>query len=148
MSEHFSISELTFSETAVRNGIDNRPTDPIILANLEFLGNQLEKVRGVLGNKPMRITSGYRCDYLNELRNGALGSQHTKGMAVDFRCSGFGSPYEIALELSKWADRLRFDQLILEYDSWVHISFDPARSRREILTKRAGRPYEQGIIRT
>ena len=36
ISEHFTLEELTFSDTAARHNINNVPTDPKILANLNL----------------------------------------------------------------------------------------------------------------
>ena len=58
-------------------------------------------------------------------------SQHTKGEAVDFTSKTFGTPKQI---IQCILDKgIEFDQLILEYDSWVHISFVDYNSRRQAL---------------
>jgi hypothetical protein len=38
-----------------------------------------------------------------------------------------------------------FDQLILEFDSWVHLSVSLAAPRRQVLTIRKGTGYLQGL---
>ena len=57
LTEHFTLEELTASEIAVRNGLDNTP-DPLVLANLHSLAKGLEHVREVLA-KPIIINSGF-----------------------------------------------------------------------------------------
>ena len=54
---------------------------------------------------------------------------------------GFGTPYQVALALSK--SGIEFDQLIHERNVWVHISFNP-RMRGQLLTF-DGKHYTAGI---
>lgn len=128
MSVHFSIDELTHSDTAVRLGIDNTATYEIA-NNLELLANNLELVRAELGY-PLRINSAYRCEALNKAIGGAAKSDHIDGYAADFTCAEFGTPVEIVKRIESSA--INFHQLIQE-GKWVHISFAPGM-KREILT--------------
>ena len=77
MTPNFTMNEFTFSETATRFGIDNTPGTKEI-ENLVKLAKTLELVRRLF-NKPIRITSGYRCSELNGRIGGAMHSQHIKG---------------------------------------------------------------------
>src|SRR5881397_926842 len=61
LSQHFSLEELTASETAARQGIDNTP-DTQALTNLIRLAETLERVRRSLDGHAMTITSGYRSE--------------------------------------------------------------------------------------
>ena len=54
MTPHFNVYELTFSNTAVRLGIDNTP-DKEALENLEILAEGLEKVRLKLDSRPIKV---------------------------------------------------------------------------------------------
>lgn len=142
LSEHFTLEELTASSTAARLAINNVPTG-IVMGRLKLLAATLEQIRGQLGH-PLIITSGYRSPALNAKVPGSSDtSAHTLGWAADFKCPGFGPPMAVCRALSESA--IRFDQVILEYATWTHVSIDP-RFRREVLTKRANRPYEQGLI--
>lgn len=38
-----------------------------------------------------------------------------------------------------------FDQLILEFDRWVHLSVAPGTPRRQVLTMRKGSGYLTGL---
>jgi len=129
LSPNFSLSELVYSETAEKNGIDNTPP-PEIVENLKRLATGLETVRALLG-APLEISSGYRCAALNEAVGGSGASQHLLGLAVDFACPGFGTPLEVARAIQ--ASGVPFDQCILEYGRWVHLSFGDA-PRGRILT--------------
>ncbi|MGA3103939.1 MAG: D-Ala-D-Ala carboxypeptidase family metallohydrolase [Terriglobales bacterium] len=143
ISEHFSLEEMTFSETAARLGIDNA-ADPEIVANLKCVAALMEKVRALLG-KPITVHSGYRAPRVNEAVGGVATSAHCFGLACDFVCGQYGTAAEVALAILK--SELEYDQLILEY-GWVHIGLakEGTRPRREALTKRSPRaPYELGI---
>lgn len=128
LSDHFTLEELTFSQTASRKGIDNKPSLEAV-AHLTRLAYCMEQVRALLAG-PMRITSGYRSPALNAAVGGAKTSAHMSGYAADFVCPSFGSPLEIVKAIA--ASGINFDQCIQE-GTWVHISFDPAM-RREVLT--------------
>lgn len=131
MSAHFTLPEMTVSARARREGIDNSP-GPDVIARLKVVAAQLEKVRELLGGKPITITSCYRSPALNAATPGsAKNSAHTLGWAVDFQCPAFGTPLQIAERLAR--SSISFDQLIHEHGVWVHISFDPRR-RGELLT--------------
>lgn len=144
LTEHFTLEELTFSQTATRKGIDNRP-DHEDMQNLRGLANFLEVVREKVG-KPVLITSGYRCPELNRWVGGSRTSAHMDGRAADIVAPGFGTPADIA-ELIAALD-LEFDQVILEYGDWVHVSVADS-PRHQVLTAvhgPAGTTYEPGIV--
>jgi zinc D-Ala-D-Ala carboxypeptidase len=119
LTPHFTLQELTFSQTAARKGIDNTP-EPKILDNLFILANGMEDVRNLL-NAPVHISSGYRCIELNDLLGSKRTSQHTQGLACDFTSNAYGTPSDIVLAIV--SSDIPYDQVILEYDRWVHISF-------------------------
>ncbi|WP_186247386.1 D-Ala-D-Ala carboxypeptidase family metallohydrolase [Burkholderia gladioli] len=136
LTDHFTLSELTQSETAARRRIDNTPSSET-LVNLTRTAQLLEKVRAELGDKPVLISSGYRCDALNRAVGGATNSAHGQGLAADFICPGFGSPLDICKRLA--AARIEFDQLIQE-GTWVHIGLAAAgkKPRHQVLTAHFG----------
>ena len=131
LSEHFSLDEFTFSETALRKNIDNTPPSHI----LPILGNTatcMEGIRTLLGH-PIHINSAYRCPTLNAAVGSKPTSQHTSGNAVDFTCKEFGTPRDIVLAIK--ASNIKYDQLIYEFNSWVHISFSNiGQNRMAVLT--------------
>jgi len=135
LSKNFTLEELTASDTAARNGIDNTPTVQDI-DRLKRLANALENVRALLGSS-ISISSGYRCQKLNKLIGSKPNSKHTQGLAADFTCKQYGSPVEIVKTIQ--ASNLIFDQCILEYynpdtgNGWVHFGIG-ADNRRQILT--------------
>ena len=131
-SPNFSMDELTHSDTAARHGIDNTPNDNQ-KENLYKLAMEMEDVRELLNNKPIFISSGYRCLALNELLGSKKTSSHIKGLAADFTCRQFGTPNEIVFALIN--SDIPYDQVILEFDRWVHLSFceDEKTPRRQAL---------------
>jgi hypothetical protein len=133
LSPHFSLEEMTVSETAVRHGIINKPSGEA-LGNLRALCvHLLEKVRD-LTDSPIIVTSGYRSVLLNSLIGGAPNSQHIAGEAADIRCKDLDQ--QELFDLIRNSD-LPFDQIIDEFGSWVHISYTADRTnRRDVLRAR------------
>lgn len=129
LSEHFSLDEFTLSQTAVRNGILNVP-DEFAINNLKALAtNLLEPIRKALG-KEIHISSGYRSHRVNKLVNGAKESQHIYGMASDISAKGMTTE-ELYIFIK--TSGLPFDQLIQEFDRWVHVSYSISKNRNQCL---------------
>ncbi|MBI3041256.1 MAG: peptidase M15 [Betaproteobacteria bacterium] len=145
LSRHFTLDELVASQTAARRGIDNTPS-PAVVRNLRRLAALLEKVRTLLGGKPILVSSGYRCRALNAAVAGAKASAHMAGLAADFTAPGYGTVLQVARRIA--ASSLRYDQLIHEYGAWVHIGLAPARRkpRRQNLSIFKGTGYLDGIV--
>lgn len=132
LSEHFTLEELTASQTARRLGIDNTPPKDV-LENLTYTANKMEQVRELLGNNPIVISSGYRSPAVNKaVGSKSKKSQHLSGQAIDFTCPKFGSPRKIVEAITK--SNISYDQVIHEFDEWVHISFTKSDNRKQALT--------------
>lgn len=129
MKLNFKMSELIYSETAIKNNVNNMPDINSLDNLLNLIYYCLQPARNLLG-APMIITSGYRNPLVNRLAGGVNSSQHTKGQAVDFTVSGI-TPSQI-ISIIK-TSKIEFDQLINEYDKWVHISYNKGKNRREVL---------------
>ena len=144
LSPNFTLDEYTFSQAAARLGIDNTP-DAQTLKNLRKLASTLERVRGVLGNLPILISSGYRSPVLNRVIGGAPNSAHMRGLAADFTCPRFGSVLATARAVA--TSGIHFDQVILEYGRWVHlgISEDTEVARGELLSIGSDQAYVPGL---
>ena len=146
LSEHFYMSEFTASDMAARKGINNAlPTSlmPNALATMVMM----ENIRSVLGDKPIIMTSGYRCLALNAAIGSTPTSDHVKAYAVDFKCPAFGTPYEVAKHLANKIDSLGIGQLIAEFGSWVHVSTNrPSKEVNRVITI-SSRGTEAGIQR-
>lgn len=150
LSEHFTLPELTRSQTAARLGIDNRPEqagDEIVLRLQDLCLHILEPVRGAF-RTPFAPSSGYRSPALNRAIGGSSSSQHMLGQAVDLELPGVANA-ELALWMS---ENLDFDQLILECyrpgqpdSGWVHCSFVIGCNRQQVLTF-TGQNWLQGLV--
>lgn len=137
LSPHFSLEELTASDTAARKGIDNTPT-PEARAALVRTATGLEAIRALLG-APVLVSSGYRCPALNKLVGGQPNSQHMRGEAADLIAPQFGPPEAIVKRL---VGALAYDQLILEFGRWVHVSFaDKPRRQVLVIDAKGTRPW-------
>ena len=146
LSKHFTLEEFTFSQTATRYGIDNCvPLD--LMDNLHRLSDVMELVRAALGNKPIRVSSGYRCLELNTRIGGSVTSAHMEALACDFTCPDFGTVAQTAEVLGSVLND--FDQLIYE-GTWIHLGLSSGYGRREILTatfENGKANYHKGLIR-
>lgn len=138
--KYFTITELTKSATAKRNGIDNKPSATVERKLVALIEKVLDPLRDAYG-APIIVTSGYRCEKLNRLVGGAASSQHVKGEAVDIRTVSDKPEdnkklYDLILKL-----KLPFDQLINEYGyDWVHVSYGSKHRRQKLrAVKRNGR---------
>ena len=120
LSPHFTLAELSHSNTATRLDIDNTPLAEEI-ANLEILAEGLEQVRTKLDSRPILISSGFRCLELNRALKSKDTSYHTVGLAADFTCPSFNNVHEVMRALAD--SSIQFDQLILEFGRWIHIAF-------------------------
>jgi hypothetical protein len=141
LSKNFSFAEMTASEIASRKGLDNSPTG-VELDNLARLAEKLEEVRKVIG-KPIMINSAFRSKEVNKAVGGVSSSQHCLGCAADIRVPGM-TPDQIVKAIIK--SDIQYDQLIREFDSWVHISVtnmpnDTPRNQTLIIDSKGTRPY-------
>lgn len=132
LSAHFSLAELTHSATAARKGLANI-APPHIVDQLFLTADRMEHVRTLLGDRPISVLSGYRSPEVNKAVGGSPTSAHRTGHAVDFICPSFGTPAQVAAYLAKTLKD--FDQIIEEFDQWVHVGFGPGK-RKQLLTAR------------
>ena len=128
LTNHFTLNEFIISETAVRKGIDNTPSETVIINLKELCSNLLEPIREKL-NAPIHVSSGYRCKKLNTAIGGAKNSQHIEGKAADITTK------ELTVEelFQFVCDNFDFDQCIQEFDSWVHVSWNGDKNRNQKL---------------
>lgn len=135
LTEHFALEEFTDSQTAARKGLNNVPAlGSPERANLMRTAETMEKVRALLGDRPILISSGYRSPQVNAAVGGSKSSAHMSGLAVDFSCPGFGTPKAICKKLEPHMKALGVDQLIHEYDTWVHLGLTQGAPRHMAMT--------------
>lgn len=144
LSPHFSLKEMTDSQTAMKYGIANVPSE-LEIENLRRLcQGTLEPLREAL-QLPVVITSGFRTKALNDkLAHSSERSQHMQGQAADFYVGQ--SPVKLETPRQRLIRAFReiltnpkidYDQLIL-YPSFIHVSYvSRERNRHNILKARS-----------
>ena len=140
LSEHFSLDEATYSETAIRLNINNQP-DERQLANMTTSAQKLEEVRNVTG--ALRINSWLRLPDVNVAVGGSKVSSHMDGWAIDCSSSAH-TPYALCQLVIKAG--IKFDQMIHEYGRWMHISFAPEMRQQELTIYKPEGKYKLGIL--
>ena len=130
LTKNFTTEEFTRSQTAIRQNIDNTPTEEHI-ENMQLLCEMV---------------------VLNKAIGGSWKSQHCEGKAVDIECPGTSNRY-----VAEWiSENCTFDQLILEFhrkgvpdSGWVHVSYNRGSNRMQRLraVKEDGKTvYKPGLI--
>jgi len=145
LTEHFSLEEFITSDFAVRHQLDNSPS-PETIANLGVLAQGLERVRAVLGGRPIHVNSGYRCLALNTALKGAADSMHMRGLAADIVCPQFGAPLAVCRAIAG-AD-FPTDEIIHEFGQWTHVAFAAPGSAprgKRLTIAHDGRAYQTGL---
>ena len=142
LSKHFTLEELTTSQIAARNGFDNTPNEAVIENLKRLCALILEPIRDIV-HKPVQITSGYRSLTVNGLVGSKPTSQHITGCAADIKVPGVSPDVLIKAIIGAG---LPYEQVIREYQSWVHISVpnDPnGKPKRQalIIDNKGTRPY-------
>jgi hypothetical protein len=156
LTPHFKLREFTESATAMKHGIANVPP-PEAVENLRKLCIEtLEPLREKL-QQPVVITSGYRCQQLNEIIvHASRRSQHMAGQAADFyvvqgpvQGSKFKAQGDEGSKLNVQGSRellirafrliiedesIDFDQLII-YPTFIHVSYVSQEKNRHQLTR-------------
>ena len=132
ISKHISYKEGVHSNTAIRRGIDNTPTDDQLYF-MEIVAEEVfEPLREWVGG-PIKINSFYRCPELNTAIGGSATSQHCKGQAMDIDDT-FGKATNAEM-YNFIKEHLDFDQMIWEFGdddnpAWVHVSYVSAEKNR------------------
>jgi hypothetical protein len=139
MTPHFTLAELTHTD---HREFDNTPNETET-ANLQRLAEFLEKVKIVLGNKPIMVNSAFRSKKVNDAVGSKDTSQHRIGCAADIRVPAM-TPNEVVKAVI--ASDLGYDQIIREFDRWTHISVPSVanaapRKSKLIIDKTGRRPY-------
>ena len=130
LSPHFSYEEMTRSKWAEENGVDNTPDDLQLAGLINLCWKLGEPLREVFG--PIRVTSGFRSQAVNEGVHGVGNSKHPSGEAMDIHLPSEQLGKEYFHFIEKNVD---FDQLLFEYNQngvkWIHCSvcLDPKENR-------------------
>lgn len=146
---NFDEERLTFSETAVNKGIDNSLPEALVpnavrlATTLAFLEGELH--REFPGSR-LYLSSGYRCPELNVAVGGSATSDHMSARAADIKTTAMPAHQFATWIKSKLTE---FDQIILEFGRWVHVSVprEGKAARMNVITA-VKRPNKQGKLET
>lgn len=146
LTSNFTLDELLVSQTAARLGLDNTPPPAVVKELTRLCQLVLQPLRDA-AQHPIVISSGYRSNKVNKAVGGAKASAHLYGRAADFTIPG-EAPRVTCQRIIDLG--LPYDQVIQEFDQWVHVAIAPADGapRRQVLTARrvgGGTIYEQGL---
>lgn len=140
LNRNFTLSEMTYSQTATRLKIDNTLPSNLV-GNVIALALFLQKLRNALSHHfgkdtPVIVTSGYRSHKLNKKIGGSKRSAHMLALAADIKV-----PNMTPLELAKFIkDNMReVDQVIVEFDQWVHVAIASKNSKSRNIYLRASK---------
>lgn len=146
-SKYFNVADVTRSQEAARAGILNDPP-PELYENIYYTAAQLDLLREFL-QRPVIISSWYRCVQLNRLLCSKDTSAHIQGLAADVESPMFGTPVQICRYILANKCPVQYDQMILEH-TWIHFGFKSpnnpdAKPRFQVLTLLANGGYAPGL---
>lgn len=121
LTPHFRLSEFASK--------DGSAFTPEAIENLRRQAQLLELIRARAGNRPIRITSGYRSPAHNRAVHGATHSQHPLGTATDMNISGMSPRQTTDLITSMIAAGELPSGGLGVYDGWVHYDHRPGNAR-------------------
>lgn len=138
LSENFSLREFVKSDTAVRLGIDNTPTEEQVQKLKDLCENVIQPARNHFGS--IRINSGYRCVELCEAVGSNGHSNHAYALAGDIEAN---DPNISNFKLLLWIyENCEFKELIAEFfdnedpkGGWVHVAYEKGNNKRELKLK-------------
>lgn len=120
LTQHFTLEELTHSDYAVANGINNS-ANQIVQENLMMLCTLiLEPLRASIG-EPIIINSGYRNAAVNAGVGGVKTSHHLLGLAADINFKNEAQLKQMVAALKK---NTHLDLALIEHSkssSWLHV---------------------------
>ena len=138
LSEHFTLGEMTKTNTKIENVPNEAQVENLkrLCGWLEMLRDEWNKRYGE-GDDPIIINSGYRSEAVNKAVGGVSGSNHLTGCAVDIHVLGKEQAIRYACILLDIADESQedFDELLIEQTSkslWIHFAVRPFANRRKV----------------
>lgn len=153
--KHFTMEELTRSDTARVHNIDNTPTEEHAQNLVDTVCNLADPLRErwavicaneKLGTPQIRVSSGYRSRQLNAAVGGSTTSAHSFGYALDLipMNGNLARFKEVCREFLKGR---KFDQMISEDENaagvpaWIHVGYKTGdgRQRKQFLSMVGGK---------
>ena len=142
LTENFSLKEMTQSQTALKNNIDNEPNAEQIENLKQLCQTILQPIREDF-QLPIKITSGFRSPELCEIIGSKSTSQHCANecAAADFEIPGVDNKKVFKHII----ENLPYDQIILEYydesdinSGWIHVSWSPNPRGQALIKDKEG----------
>lgn len=129
MDLNFSISELSHSDVAIKNNINNMPDINSCDNLLKLIFYILQPCRNKFGE--ININSGYRCNKVNQLVGGSATSNHKYGYAADItpKKATYRQVYDYIV------NNLNYDECFIEKNSkgviWLHVAYRHNNNRKK-----------------
>ena len=126
ITKNFTLEELYKSSTANRLKIDNTPKQEYKDNLVSLAEDILQPIRDAWG-APLIVSSGYRCEKLNQKIGGAKNSDHKYGCACDIHTvedtvAKNKDLFNLIVQMAK-EGKIKCRQILDEYGyNWVHIS--------------------------
>lgn len=123
--KYFTLKEFEKSDTAEKLKIDNSIPKELIPVIEEFVDVILDPLREAWGG-PIKVTSMYRGEKLNQAVKGSQTSAHCFGCAVDLQPGDGRTQTEFNQFVRSFLYHRPYDQLIDEYNGtsrWCHIGY-------------------------
>ena len=142
LTDNFSLKEMTQSQTALKNNIDNEPNAEQIENLKQLCQTILQPIRDDF-QLPIKITSGFRSPELCEIIGSKSTSQHCANecAAADFEIPGVDNKKVFKHII----ENLPFCQIILEYyddsdinSGWIHVSWSPNPRGQALIKDKEG----------
>ena len=142
LTDNFSLKEMTQSQTALKNNIDNEPNAEQIENLKQLCQTILQPIRDDF-QLPIKITSGFRSPELCEIIGSKSTSQHCANecAAADFEIPGVDNKKVFKHII----ENLPYDQIILEYydesdinSGWIHVSWSPNPRGQALIKDKEG----------
>ena len=142
LTDNFSLKEMTQSQTALKNNIDNEPNAEQIENLKQLCQTILQPIREDF-QLPIKITSGFRSPQLCEIIGSKSTSQHCANecSAADFEIPGVDNKKVFKHII----ENLPYDQIILEYydesdinSGWIHVSWSPNPRGQALIKDKEG----------
>lgn len=146
LTRNFKLSEFTYSETAIRHGLDNGlPAEyiPRAINMARWLQTFRDRLCLTYGkDMPIVISSGFRAPKVNKKVGGVKNSDHTKMLAVDFHVVGL-TVAQTQRDIMELMQDCPYDQCIDEFSGWIHLALaedgELPRMENLLARKRVGR---------
>tara|TARA_R110001592_G_scaffold10285_4_gene53648 strand:+ start:538 stop:990 length:453 start_codon:yes stop_codon:yes gene_type:complete len=148
ISDHITLKEALRSNTAKRLGINNMPSNDVLI-NMQVTAEKIFEPLRTHYNEPIYISSFYRSVELNKAIGGSSKSQHCHGEAIDI--DDVYSKIKNVDFFEYIKNNLEFDQLIWEFGDdknpdWIHVSYSKNNRNRVLKAYRKNGRTKYAVI--